>query len=72
MLNQASSDREELARLLKISLEQMNYITNVEAGHGLIKYGGTLIPFINKFPSDTKLYRLMTTKPSDKKIGGVI
>lgn len=72
MLNQASSDREELARLLKISPEQMNYITNVEAGHGLIKYGGTLIPFINKFPSDTKLYRLMTTKPSDKEIGGVI
>lgn len=70
MLNQASSDREELARLLNISPEQMNYITNVEAGHGLIKYGGTLIPFVNKFPSDTKLYQLMTTKPSDKGTGG--
>ena len=67
MLNQASSDRDELSRLLKISPEQMSYITNVDAGHGLIKYGGALVPFVNKFPQDTKLYKLMTTKPSEQK-----
>ena len=67
MLNQASSDRDELSRLLKISPEQMSYITNVDAGHGLIKYGGALVPFVNQFPQDTKLYKLMTTKPSEQK-----
>ena len=66
MLNQASTDRLELAKLLNISELQMNYITNVEAGSGLIKIGSSLIPFVNKFPTNTKLYKLMTTKPGDK------
>lgn len=68
MLNQASQDRQKLAKLLNISDEQMSYITNADAGCGLIKYGNTLVPFINKFPKDTELYRLMTTKPSDRKM----
>ncbi len=65
MLNQAASDREKLARLLNISNEQMSYITNADAGCGLIKYGSALVPFINQFPHDTKLYQLMTTRPGE-------
>ena len=65
MLNQASTDRTELAKLLNISDLQMSYITNVEAGHGLIKVGSSLVPFANKFPANTKLYKLMTTKPGE-------
>lgn len=66
MLNQAATNREELARLLNISDTQLSYITNVDAGHGLLKIGSSLIPFENSFPRDTKLYHLMTTKLSDK------
>lgn len=65
MLNQASTDRIKLAELLNISDLQMSYITNVEAGHGLIKVGSSLVPFANKFPKNTKLYKLMTTKPGE-------
>ena len=65
MLNQAPRDREKLATLLNISKEQMSYITDTEAGCGLIKYGSSLVPFVNRFPKDTKLYRLMTTKPGE-------
>ena len=62
MLNQASTDRIELAKLLNISDLQMSYITNVGAGQGLLKVGSSLVPFVNKFPRNTELYRLMTTK----------
>ena len=65
MLNQAATDRIELAKLLNISDQQLSYITNVEAGHGLMKIGSSLIPFENEFPENTKLYRLMTTKPAE-------
>ena len=65
MLNQASTDRLELAKLLNISDTQLSYITNVDAGHGLIKVGSSLVPFANKFPKHTKLYKLMTTKPGE-------
>lgn len=65
MLNQASTDREELAHLLNISDLQLSYITNVDAGHGLIKVGSSLVPFANKFPKNTQLYKLMTTKPGE-------
>lgn len=66
MLNQAAQDRQKLASLLNISDEQMSYITNADAGCGLIKYGSALVPFVNQFPRDTKLYQLMTTKPTDR------
>ncbi len=66
MLNQAATNREELARLLNISDTQLSYITNVDAGHGLIKIGSSLVPFENHFPRDTRLYQLMTTKPADR------
>ena len=65
MLNQASTDRVELAKLLNMSDLQMSYITNVNAGEGLIKIGSSLIPFVNRFPKDTELYKLMTTKPGE-------
>ena len=64
MLNQAATDREELARLLNISDNQLSYITNVDSGRGLIKCGSAIVPFVDHFPKN-KLYRLMTTKPSD-------
>lgn len=70
MLNQAASDRKRLCELLGISNEQMGYITNAEAGCGLIKYGSALVPFVNRFPKDTQLYKLMTTKPGEGVFGG--
>lgn len=65
MLNQAATDRAELAKLLNISDLQLSYITNVDAGHGLIKVGSSLVPFANIFPKNTKLYKLMSTKPGE-------
>ena len=65
MLSQAPTDQEELVRMLRISEEQLGYINNAESGHGLIKVGGALVPFINQFPRGTALYRLMTTKPGE-------
>lgn len=70
LLNQAASDRAKLAKLLNISQEQMSYVTNADEGCGLIKYGSALVPFINRFPKDTKLYQLMTTKPGEGVFGG--
>ena len=64
MLNQNGSDRQELANLLNISDNQMEYFSNVEAGHGLLKVGADLIPYVNEFPHNS-LYDLMTTKPSE-------
>ena len=64
LLNQAATDREELARLLNISDNQLSYITNVDSGRGLIKCGSAIVPFVDHFPKN-KLYQMMTTKPSD-------
>jgi hypothetical protein len=65
MLSQSPSDQQELVNLLKISEQQLGYISNAEAGQGLVKVGGAKVPFINKFPADTALYKLMTTKPGE-------
>ena len=65
MLNQAEKDQERLSRLLNISQEQMAYVNGAEAGSGLMKYGNALVPFVNKFPTNTELYRLITTKPGE-------
>ena len=65
MLSQAASDREKLSQLLNISPEQMSYVTNADAGCGLMRYGSALVPFVNKFPKDTMLYELITTKPGE-------
>lgn len=61
------TDRIELARLLNIPDNQLSYITNVDFGHGLIKCGSAIVPFMDSFPRHTKLYDLMTTRPSDKR-----
>ena len=68
MLNQAATDRAELAQLLNISDNQLSFITNVDSGRGLIKCGSTIVPFVNSFPKNTRLYKLMTTKPSEMEI----
>ena len=66
LFNQAATDRAELGKLLRLSDTQMGYVTNVEAGHGLLRMGGALVPFVNTIPKDTELYRLMTTTPNEK------
>ena len=65
MLNQAESDQERLSKLLNISPEQMSYVNGSDAGCGLMRYGNALVPFVNRFPSDTELYKLITTKPGE-------
>ena len=65
LLNQASGDRQILSKALNISPSQQNYITNSNAGEGLIFYGSTIVPFKDDFPKDTQLYRIMTTKPEE-------
>ena len=67
MLNQASGDRSILEKRLKISSLQSRYIENSKAGQGLLFYGDIIVPFIDDFPKDTLLYKLMTTKPDEAK-----
>lgn len=62
MFNQAASDRMELAELLQISEKQLSYVTNSDAGHGLLFAGNAILPFLDKFPSSSMLYQCMTTK----------
>lgn len=66
MLNQAGGDRQILAKQLNISPHQLSFVTNSNEGEGLLFYGNTIIPFKDKFPKETKLYAIMTTKPSEK------
>ena len=68
MNNQSASDRTELARLLNISEQQLSYVTNAEAGCGLMRIGNAIVPFVNRFNTNTALYRLMTTKPGEDSI----
>jgi len=65
MLNQAAGDRQILAKQLGISQHQLSYVTHSNAGEGLLFYGNTILPFIDHFPKDTELYRIMTTKPDE-------
>ena len=65
MLNQAGGDRQILAKQLNISPHQLSYVTNSNAGEGLLFYGNVIIPFVDHFPKDTELYRIMTTRPED-------
>lgn len=62
LLNQASSDRQEIQKLLNISDTQLSYITNADSGNGLLVSGKTIVPVTNRFPKNTKLYKAMTTK----------
>ena len=65
MLNQAGGDRQILARQLGISPHQLSYVTHSGEGEGLLFYGSVILPFIDRFPKDTELYRIMTTRLSD-------
>lgn len=65
MLNQSSIDKMKLANILNISPTQLSYITNSDPGRGLIYTGKTIVPFIDQFPTNTKLYKVMTTKPNE-------
>ena len=65
MLNQAPLDRAELAKLFSLSDTQIEYISNAETGQGLLRAGNNIIPFRDEFPSNTKLYQMMTTKPEE-------
>ena len=65
MLNQAAGDRDILAEKLHISDQQLKYVTNAGRGQGLIFFGDTILPFVDRFPRDTKMYQLMTTDPAD-------
>ena len=65
MLNQAPGDRQILAKLLNISPTQLSYVTNSNEGEGLLYYGNVIIPFVDNFPKDSSLYKIMTTKLSD-------
>ncbi|MCX0386714.1 VirB4-like conjugal transfer ATPase, CD1110 family (plasmid) [Clostridium perfringens] len=67
MLNQAPVDREQLANLLNISDTQLSYVTNSDEGEGLLFSGNAIIPFVDKFPKKTKLYKMMTTKVDEIK-----
>ena len=66
MLNQAAGDRQILAKQLNISQYQLSYVTSSGEGEGLLFYGSTIIPFVDRFPKDTMLYRIMTTKPQEQ------
>ena len=65
MFNQAPTDRVEPAKLLGTSAAQMDHVSNAPPGQGLIKAGGFIVPFVNEFPKDASLYKLMTTKPGE-------
>lgn len=65
MLNQAGGDRQILAKQLNISPHQLSYVTQSGEGEGLLFYGNVIIPFVDRFPKDLKLYSYMTTKPEE-------
>ena len=69
MLNQAPGDRQILAKKLNISPHQLSYVTQANEGEGLLFYGNVIVPFVDRFPKDTEMYRLMTTKPNEIKGG---
>jgi len=65
MFNQSEPDRKELAKLLHISEQQLAFVTNAQAGNGLLRVGHSLIPFVSDFPKDSSLYGLMSTSPRE-------
>ena len=70
LLSQAQGDRQILAKQLGISPHQLSYVTHTNSGEGLLFFGNTTIPFVDRFPQNTELYAIMTTRPEDKKRDG--
>ena len=66
MLNQAAGDRQILAKQLNISPHQLSYVTHSGEGEGLLFFGNVILPFVDRFPQDLELYRIMTTRWLDK------
>ena len=62
MLNQANGDRQILAKQLNISPHQLSYVTHSGEGEGLLFFGNVILPFVDHFPKDLELYRILTTK----------
>ncbi len=62
MLNQAAGDRQILAQKLNISTHQLSYVTQSGEGEGLLFYGNVILPFVDRFPKDTELYKVLSTK----------
>ena len=69
MLNQAAGDRQILAKQLNISPHQLSYVTHSGEGEGLLFFGNVILPFVDRFPTDLELYRIMTTKLGES-LGG--
>lgn len=67
MLSQAQGDRQILAKQLGISPTQLSFVTNSNSGEGLLFYGNVIIPFSDRFPQGTEIYKLLTTRPEDLK-----
>jgi hypothetical protein len=65
LLSQAQGDRQILAKQLGISEHQLSYVTHSNSGEGLLFFGNTTIPFVDRFPKNTEIYRLLTTRPGD-------
>ena len=65
MLNQAQGDRQILAKQLGISPHQLSYVTHSGPGEGLLFFGNVIIPFVDRFPKDTLLYSVLTTRPEE-------
>ena len=65
MLNQAAGDRTVLAQKLNISPHQLSHVTQAGEGEGLLFFGNVILPFVDHFPKDIELYRILTTRPSD-------
>ena len=70
MLNQAQGDRQILAKQLGISPHQLSYVTHSGPGEGLLFFGNVIIPFVDRFPKDTTLYKIMTTRPDEMSQSG--
>lgn len=70
MLNQSDADREALRKHLQLSETQMEFVRGSEPGSGLLRYGSRIVPFSNKFPRETELYKLISTRPGDGYTGG--
>ena len=68
MMNQAGGDRQILAKQLNISPHQLSYVTHSGEGEGLLFYGNVIVPFVDRFPKDTELYRVLTTKPQEMEL----
>ena len=65
LLRLSSDDSKLLAERLHVSDHQLSHITQASEGEGLLVFGNTIIPFIDRFPKNTELYRIMTTKPQE-------